>query len=448
MLRQLSGWSELYAAPVPGVLSCGAYVPYRRLDRSAIATVFGGTPGKGRRSVASFDEDTTSMAVEAARACLRSAPDATPPPDSLWFSTTEPTYLDKTNATAIHAALQLDPSCPALDANGAVRSAVGALRAGLTGRGTTLAVAADIRTGLPTSGEESTGGDAAAALLLGDGPGVAELVGSASVTQEFTDRWRVPGEHRSRLWEDRFGEQAYLACGDQAWDAGLKDAQLTRDDVDVVVVAGTHARAVSRLRSKLNGGDDLSSSVGMAGAAGPGLLLTSALESSSPGQVIALLVLADGADVFLFRRTEAAFEAARPVATQAAGGAEVPYGKFLAWRQLVTVEPPNRPEPARVSSSAAARRLGWKYGLVVDDRSLADEVGTIVSFTIDHLVYSPSPPVVFAIVDFEGGARVPCELTDVHPAEVETGMRVEMTFRRLFTSDGIANYFWKARPVR
>ncbi len=23
-----------------------------------------------------------------------------------------------------------------------------------------------------------------------------------------------------------------------------------------------------------------------------------------------------------------------------------------------------------------------------------------------------------------------------------------MTFRRLFTADGIANYFWKARPLR
>ena len=27
-------------------------------------------------------------------------------------------------------------------------------------------------------------------------------------------------------------------------------------------------------------------------------------------------------------------------------------------------------------------------------------------------------------------------------------MRVEMTFRKLFTSDGIHNYFWKARPLR
>ena len=31
---------------------------------------------------------------------------------------------------------------------------------------------------------------------------------------------------------------------------------------------------------------------------------------------------------------------------------------------------------------------------------------------------------------------------------VQIGDRVEMTFRRLFTADGIHDYFWKARPVR
>jgi hypothetical protein len=28
------------------------------------------------------------------------------------------------------------------------------------------------------------------------------------------------------------------------------------------------------------------------------------------------------------------------------------------------------------------------------------------------------------------------------------GDRVELTFRKLFTADGIHNYFWKARPIR
>jgi uncharacterized OB-fold protein len=52
------------------------------------------------------------------------------------------------------------------------------------------------------------------------------------------------------------------------------------------------------------------------------------------------------------------------------------------------------------------------------------------------------------VVDFDDGERLPVELTDVAESDVAIGLRVEMTFRKLFTSDGIANYFWKARPIR
>ena len=41
----------------------------------------------------------------------------------------------------------------------------------------------------------------------------------------------------------------------------------------------------------------------------------------------------------------------------------------------------------------------------------------------------------------------PIELTDVDADDVRIGGRVEMTFRKLFTADGIHNYFWKARPI-
>ena len=80
--------------------------------------------------------------------------------------------------------------------------------------------------------------------------------------------------------------------------------------------------------------------------------------------------------------------------------------------------------------------------------TMADAVGTIVTFTIDRVAYSPSPPIVFAVVDFDGGGRFPIELTDVDADEIGIGDRVTMTFRRLFTSDGIHDYFWKGRPVR
>jgi uncharacterized OB-fold protein len=71
-----------------------------------------------------------------------------------------------------------------------------------------------------------------------------------------------------------------------------------------------------------------------------------------------------------------------------------------------------------------------------------------VTFTVDRMVYSPSPPVVFAVVDFDGGGRFPVELTDVDDGSLAIGDRVEMTFRRLFTADGIHDYFWKAKPIR
>ena len=234
-----------------GILAYGAHVPYRRLDRAAISDVMGSGGGQGWRSVASFDQDTTTMGVEAARQAL-AATDLDP--EALWFSTVAPAYLDKTNATTVHAALRLDAAASALDLGGAVRSSVGALRSALTGPGRTLVVSSDLRVGLPTSADESLGGDAAAAVLTGsaaDGPLLAEYLGGASATAEFLDRWRTPGDVTSRTWEERFGEEAYGPLVEQAWAAALVDIGLAADDIDTAIVTGLHGRAVKRLGGRL-----------------------------------------------------------------------------------------------------------------------------------------------------------------------------------------------------
>ncbi|HEV7524287.1 MAG TPA: hydroxymethylglutaryl-CoA synthase, partial [Acidimicrobiia bacterium] len=135
-----------------GIISAGGYVPFRRLQRAEIAKTFGSGGGKGTRSVASYDEDTTTMGVEAARLALRSAPGGITP-SALWFSTASPAYLDKNNASTVHAALRLDTDVPAFDFGGALRSGIGALRAALDGGNATLVVTSDQRGGLPTSGD-------------------------------------------------------------------------------------------------------------------------------------------------------------------------------------------------------------------------------------------------------------------------------------------------------
>lgn len=382
------------------------------------------------------------MAVEACRLLdVRSRPGA------LWFSTAEPAYLDKTNANAIHAALRLDADVPAVDMGGAIRSGIGVLRAALEGTGTILVAASDMRTGLPASADESQGGDAAAAALVGDGDVIAEYLGGAAATSEFLERWRTPGDKRSKTWEERFGESMYTPLAEQAWNAALKAADVA--DVDVLCVAGMHARSVSRVSKRLGVPRtiDVSSSVGDTGTAQALVLLAAALEQADADQIVALASLADGADVLVFRAKRRSTPK-RTVAQQIAAATDVPYSRFLAWRGMLQREPPNRPEPARVSAPAAERGSDWKFGFVDDDRPLADTEGTIVTFTVDRLAYSPSPPIVFAIVDFDDGGRFPLELTDVEAESLKVGDRVEMTFRKLSTSDGIHNYFWKARPIR
>jgi uncharacterized OB-fold protein len=157
----------------------------------------------------------------------------------------------------------------------------------------------------------------------------------------------------------------------------------------------------------------------------------------------------------------------------AAGGAPLPYPTFLTWRGHLRREPPRRPDPVRPTAPASHRGDTWKFGFsasrclacgrrhlppqrvclqcqAVDQMEierLADVPGTIVTYTLDRLAFSLNPPVVVVVVDFDGGGRFQCELTDVDPSTVAIGQRVEMTFRRLFTAEGVHNYFWKAKPL-
>jgi hydroxymethylglutaryl-CoA synthase len=467
-----------------GILACGAYLPRHRLDRAAIATALGKgrRGGKGTRSVASFDEDATTLGVEAARVALASAPAATLPLQLL-FATAGPPYLEKTNATAIHAALDLDRSVGAFDAIGSVRSGAGALAGALHSPEPALVVLADVRTGLAGGADERDGGDAGAALLVsgGDGPFIAELLGRATVTDEFLDRWRAPGATSAHRWEEHFGAGLQVEHGLEALAAGLAAAEAEPEDVDRLLVVGTNGRALKGIRARAGVpkealGTDLTETIGNSATAHAGVLLTAALEQAGPSETIALIVVGDGAEAFVFRTTTAieGYSPTAPLAAQldSSPAGEVSYADFLSWRGMLELEPTRRPAPAPPAAPASHRTESWKFAFTGSrclecdsvqvpaqrvcyscravDRSepvrLVDSQGTVVTTTVDRLAWSPSPPSAFAILDLDQGGRVQLEVTDA-PGEVAPGDRMDLTFRRAFTRNDIHNYIWKARPI-
>ena len=100
-----------------GIAAWGTYLPFWRLQRSAIKGVLGSGAGRGTRAVASHDEDTTTLGVEAGRRALAVGPGAGAVQD-VFLSTPDPAYLDKTSATTVHAALGLGRGCGAYDFTG------------------------------------------------------------------------------------------------------------------------------------------------------------------------------------------------------------------------------------------------------------------------------------------------------------------------------------------
>ena len=175
-----------------GIVGIAGYVPYRGCSGPRVAQVFGTGGGRAAVSVASHDEDTTTMGVEAARRALRRSRRRT---GALWFATASPAYLDKTNAATVHAALHQPGRggglrlrrCPALGP--------GALRTALAPPGRHHAGGGGRPPRRPAHvGDEAGGGDAPPPSLVGDDrpgtPVLAEYLGGASVTDEFLDRWR------------------------------------------------------------------------------------------------------------------------------------------------------------------------------------------------------------------------------------------------------------------
>ncbi len=461
-----------------GIVSYGAYIPLWRLKKEAISKGL-----KGEKAIASYDEDSVTLAVQAALDCLQGIERETI--DGLFFASTTSPYVEKQISTLIASALDLRRDIVSADfanslraGTSALKAAVDAVKAGSAKR--IMIIASDCRIGAPSSEFERNCGDGAASLLIGDSDVAVEIKASYSIANEMLDVWRAQGDEFIRSWEDRFIlTEGYIKVVEEAVSGLMRKCGFTPKDFSKVVFYAPDLRRCVELVGRLGFDpktqlqDPFLDLMGNTGTAYSLMLLVAALEEARPGDRILLASYGNGSDVLVLevkekidqmrtrRGMKVHLESKRILSD---------YLTYLKWRNIIKAQTPRyiwgvtepcastiwreRKEiyPLHGSRCKACGTIQYPPQRVCancykkdefEEIRLSDKKGKLFSFSWDPVYSEPR-----GIIDFEGGGRMLACLTQCDMKELKVDMEMEMSFRKLLVAAGIHNYFWKAIPLR
>jgi 3-hydroxy-3-methylglutaryl CoA synthase len=481
-----------------GLSTWGAYAPRLRLSRKAatqaIAWIAPGlaAKGKGERAMANWDEDSLTMAVEAARDALGPEDDRSHV-DALYFASSTTPFSDRLNAGIISAALTLEPSTASADVTGSQRAgltalaqALNAVKAGASK--TALVAAGEHRRARAASTQELEFGDGAAAFLVSREALAAEYLGHGSVTADFVDHFRGADNEFDYYWEERWiRDEGIIKLVPPAIKAALQAAGIRGEQVTHFCFPCTFAGLAGNV-AKASGiapevvRDNLAAQMGEAGSAHGLVMLAHALEESREGDIIVVAQFGQGAEALVFKATDkvAQRRPARGVTGSLADRKEeTNYLKFLFFNGLVDWDKGMRAEKDnKTALTTLYRNSDMILGLVggrctetgvvqfprtrisvapnkpsVDTQEpykFAERQAHVLTWSADYLTFAMAPPNHYGTIVFEGGGRIFMDITDVEPGDVDAGLPVKMVFRLKEVDEkrGFRRYFWKATPDR
>lgn len=476
-----------------GITGYGGYVPRLRIPRASIAAAHQWMApqlrslSKGQRAFCSWDEDSVTMAVEAARDALdlRARSDLA----TVYLASTTLPFADLQHSTLISAALNLKPTTRTLDIGHSQRAGVSGLLAALQDKSApALLIASDQPPSKPASTQEISYGAGAAAFTLGSEAVIAELIGSASQSVQFVDHFRSSNERYDYAWEERWvRDEGYLKLIPAAVEQALAQAGIANSDVNHFILASPLKGVSTAVARKLNlkpeaVADQLDAEVGYSGTAHPLLMLARTLETAAPGEIIVVIGFHHGSDVLILRTTDAIqdFKPRRGVSGAIADGiSQEDYMRFLSYGNGIDLEWGMRAEKQIKTALTEQYRSGAKLlsfaagkcqacGTVqfpqlpycantschaprsqFDDVNLFDESAKVLTYTADWLSYHPAPPLYVGFVQFDNGARLLMETVDVGSSgiEVDTPLRIVFRIKDIDKARGYSRYFWKATPI-
>lgn len=205
-----------------GIITYGAYIPRFRIKVEEIARVWGANPaeisgglGVYEKSVPDLDENTATIAVEAARSALarrRINPDDI---GAVYVGSESHPYAVKPTAVTVGEAIGATPVMTAADYEFACKAGTAAIQTcmGLVGSGMIqygLAIGADIAQGAPGDALEYTAAAGGAAFLIGNEDPIAEINATHSYTSDTPDFWRREGQSYPRHGGRFSGDPGYF----------------------------------------------------------------------------------------------------------------------------------------------------------------------------------------------------------------------------------------------
>jgi 3-hydroxy-3-methylglutaryl CoA synthase/uncharacterized OB-fold protein len=471
-----------------GLLATSRYIPRLRLDRQEILVQHKWmAPGlrslaKGQRSMASWDEDSVTMAVEAARLIQHST--ASGDISDLTFSSTSFPFADRLNAGIVAAAIGLDSSVVLRDIASSPRAActeLGSILRQPNPNARHLLLASERRIGRPASTQEMIIGDGAAGVLIGTGDVIARLIASKSTQADLVDHFRQTGEIYDYGWEERWvREEGYQKIVVNTVKDCLTSAGITAAEISHFVMPAPLSR-VNEMVAKRVGIQPNSivstehESVGDLGSAQPLAMLDSAIRNAAPGAFVLVVAFGSGCDAILLQRSHHPCPETVPCPARV----EKSYMKYLSFTGQIELEWGMRAEIDNKTALTAAWRDHARAASFEGSRcsccgtvqfprtrlcvnpecraqdsqepmSFSNLPAHVLSHTSDYLGYTPNPPFQFGHIDFEGGGRVMMEFADTDPDELQVGLPLRMVYRiKDFDNNrGFRRYFWKATPVR
>ncbi|MGV8056619.1 MAG: hydroxymethylglutaryl-CoA synthase family protein [Smithellaceae bacterium] len=470
-----------------GITSYGAYLPFYRLGISVINKAWGGLGGQGERTIANYDEDAVTMAVEAARDCMKGVDrDAI---DTIFLASTTAPYREKQSAALIAGALDFGDFITTADFANTLRAGTGAVKAALAAvqsgnAKSALVTSAECRLGNPGSREEQVFGDAGAALIIGSSNVIATIEDIVSVADEIIDVWRTDRDLAVHSWEDRWVvTQGYDRSMRKSMSAIMEKNNLTAKDFAKAVFGGPDLASHSRLAKALGFDlktqvqDPLFGAVGNAGAAHSILILAAALQEAKPGDRLLFAGYGDGSDAFILKVTENILKVSGRRGVKGYLQSKMPftnYTQYCNWHDNMNVPRESgagsaslnyRDKPSLLRFHAAKcrscslvsfpiQRVCFRCGAMdeYDEVKLADRIAKIFTYAKDTRGTMggtmPESPLISVVLETDDGCRIYSLLTDRDPDKVAIGLPVEFTFRKWSEGVGFHNYFWKCRPAR